>query len=102
MAISKEDLAFYNELGAFIEEFTAAKEAHQANPNDEAAAARWRAAKEATREHRRYWREIRRYQLDLALAGDAEAMAKVQADIGEGGAIAAPAPVGGSATPQGV
>lgn len=102
MAISKEEIAFYNELGAFTEEFHAAKEAHQADPSDEAAEARWRAAKDATREHRRYWREIRRYQLDLAIAGDAEALAKVQADIGPGGAIAAPAPLSGAANPEGV
>lgn len=102
MALSDEEVEFYQELGTLSKEFNEAKALHQANPGDEECEARWRAAKVAVREHRQYWRGIRRYQLDLALAGDPEAAAAVQAAIGEGGAVAAPAPLSGGAMPQGV
>lgn len=99
---AQEDLDFYVELSTLTKEFDEAKALQQANPGDEECEARWRAAKLAIREHRAHWRSIRRYFQDLAIAGDDEAMAAFQAEVGEGGAVAAPAPLSGATSSEGV
>lgn len=65
----------------------------RADPAVAAANEALNAVKLEHREFRRVWREVRRAQLDAAIAGDPEALQRFKDELGEGGAIAAPAPV---------
>lgn len=87
MADVREEAEFHAENARLLTAF------HEAKANKDADPEAWQAAKYAYDAFRSYWRGIRRYNQDLAMAGDAEAMAAFVADVGAGGAVVAPAPV---------
>jgi hypothetical protein len=94
MANESEEATFHAEWAALLTAF------HETKANKEADPEAWKAAKYALHEFRTHWRHIRRYNLELALAGDEEAMARALAEVGEGGAVVSPAPVGLTSTQQ--
>jgi hypothetical protein len=96
----EEELALNNQVLELERRCLTAKRAAQANPADEAAQAAWRECKNERRALRAHWRGIRRYVQDLAVGGDPEAAARVAAEIGAGGSVAAPASMQSGVTPR--